>query len=120
MGRWGGGYAPVMRIAIALLVGVVGVVGLVGCSPPDVAVTDTMNVPEAPRVGDSVRVQLRRDHLGAGERPIGPTIDVANGTQTSLNGKLQVLTERWVVIDSGKKRHWIARSSVLLLTTEAN
>ena len=104
-----------MRIATALLV------GLLGCSPPDVAVTDTLNGPDAPRVGEFVTVQLRRDHLGAGAyQPIDPTTYSRNGRATCVRGKLQVLTDRWVVVDSGAERHWVARSSVLLVTTSVN
>lgn len=104
-----------MRIAIALLV------GIIGCSPPDVAVTDTLNGPDAPRVGEFVTVQVRRDHLGAGaDLPIPPTTHAYNGAETCVSGKLQALTDRWVVVDSGSERHWVTRSSVLLVTTAAN
>ena len=104
-----------MRIAIALLV------GIVGCAPPDVAVTDTLDGPDAPRVGEFVTVQVRRDHLGASsDLPIPPTTHSYNGAATCVRGKLQVLTDRWVVVDSGSERHWVARSSVLLVTTAAD
>ncbi len=82
--------------------------------------TDTRNVPDAPRAGELVTVQLRRDHLGAGaDVPISPTTNSFNGARTCVSGQLQALTDRWVVIDSGSERHWVARSSVLLVTTAA-
>ena len=77
---------------------------LTGCSKPD-----------QPPIGKEVIVQLRRDALGSGQTPIGPTVGNINGVKVFLSGKLVSVNEEWIVLEYDKQKHWIPVQAVLLI-----
>lgn len=90
---------------------------LAACSPPDPALTEPDGFLRL-SVDDVVTVQFRRDHLGAAASlPISPETNSMNGAGTNLTGVLVALTPEWVVLDVKERRHWIARDSVLMVST---
>jgi hypothetical protein len=71
-----------------------------------------------PPIGKECTVQFRRgDALGgAGNLPVAPLTSSINGAETSVSGKVRMVTEEWVVIERGDNAQlWIPKSSVLLL-----
>ena len=77
-----------------------------------------------PPTGRNCTVQFRRDFLGtARDLPVSPTIGSINGAETSVQGKLTVVTDEWIVLDQTiaagaqpvERELWIPRDAVLLL-----
>lgn len=68
------------------------------------------------RLGESCKVQFRRDALGAAaSSPISATTDGINGADTSLAGELIDADEDWLVLRVKEQHLYIARNAVLLL-----
>ena len=75
-------------------------------------------------IGENVKVQFRRDALGASERPIDPYTDESNGASMILVGKLTQVEAGGIVINSGrivgdvnKSDRWIPRDVILYVQT---
>ncbi|MEM8865855.1 MAG: hypothetical protein AAGF31_09965 [Planctomycetota bacterium] len=68
--------------------------------------------------GDFVKIQFRRDALGAGrDLPIDPTTDSINGAEVTLAGRLsRVEGSAILLIDSSEKTVWIPRDVILTVT----
>src|SRR5882724_4713546 len=67
------------------------------------------------RPGAQCTVQFRRDALGAAASlPISPTTSGINGADTAVSGKLAVMNEEWVVLES-RGEIWIPKSVILLI-----
>ncbi|MEQ1824206.1 MAG: hypothetical protein ABL949_16995 [Fimbriimonadaceae bacterium] len=65
-------------------------------------------------IGEPVKVQFRRDALGASAAlPIPPTTDIMNGAATSISGTLVAVEIDSVVIEVDKKSNWIPREVIL-------
>ena len=66
--------------------------------------------------GDSCKVQLRRDMLGAETTlPIPPTTDVYNGASVSLSGILEDVGHNGLVLRHDGRDLWIPMEAVLLV-----
>ena len=70
-------------------------------------------------IGQNVRVQFRRDALGAASNiPISPDTGEINGASTSIIGTLVSVTESEIVIMRSRlsqqaRPHWIPRETIL-------
>ncbi|MFM2171948.1 MAG: hypothetical protein RI957_2177, partial [Verrucomicrobiota bacterium] len=65
-------------------------------------------------IGESVKVQFRRDALGAAAAlPVPPTTDSMNGAATSISGTLVAVEIDSVVVEVDKKSNWIPRDVIL-------
>ena len=70
-------------------------------------------------MGKNVRVQFRRDALGAAAAlPISPTTGEINGASTTVVGTLIRVEADAIVVDSQGRPKWIPREVILLV--EAN
>jgi gas vesicle protein len=71
----------------------------------------------SPPIGKSCSIQFRRDALGAAASlPIAPTTGSFNGAETSLAGKLKMVSSDWIVLDNQHGNDvWIPRVCVLLI-----
>ncbi|MDF1862761.1 MAG: hypothetical protein P1U87_21265 [Verrucomicrobiales bacterium] len=67
-------------------------------------------------VGDTVRVQFRRDALGAAAPlPIPPMTGEINGAQTTVIGTLRQVESSAIVVEAEGRLHWIPREVILLV-----
>ena len=67
-------------------------------------------------VGEIVRVQFRRDALGAAAPlPVSPTTGEINGASTTLVGKLTKVEPSAIVVEADGRLHWIPREVILLV-----
>ena len=81
---------------------------LLGCS------CDNVGSADGPPTGYECEVQFRRDVLG-GDTGAAPLINVQNGRELSIRGKLLRADAEWVVIEGSERRIWIPRANVLLI-----
>lgn len=90
---------------------------LSGCDPaPD---ANMANGELAQWVGKNIRVQFRRDALGAGAPlPISPTTGEINGASTTVVGRLIKVESSEIVIGPEERPKWIPREVILFV--EAN
>ena len=67
-------------------------------------------------VGETVRVQFRRDALGSGAPlPVPPTTSEINGASTVLIGKLIHAESHAIVVEADGRQNWIPREVILLV-----
>ncbi len=67
-------------------------------------------------VGDTVRVQFRRDALGAAAPlPISPKTGEINGASTTLVGTLIKAEFNAIVVEADGRLNWIPREVILLV-----
>ena len=67
-------------------------------------------------VGETVRVQFRRDALGAAAPlPVSPTTGEINGASTTLVGKLTKAEPGAIVVEADGRLNWIPREVILLV-----
>tara|TARA_R110002096_G_scaffold163342_5_gene330881 strand:- start:3876 stop:4121 length:246 start_codon:yes stop_codon:yes gene_type:complete len=67
-------------------------------------------------IGETVRVQFRRDALGAAATlPIGPNTSTINGAETTLVGKLLEVNSSSIVLEESNRQKWIPREVILYL-----
>jgi hypothetical protein len=72
--------------------------------------------PLAQLVGQTIKVQFRRDLLGqSAGAPIPPTGQGPGGRAVSVTGTLRSVTGGWLAIEHEKTTYWIPQSSVLLI-----
>ena len=66
--------------------------------------------------GDTCKVQLRRDMLGAeASLPIPPTTDLYNGAAVSISGRLEDADHSGIVLRSEGRDLWIPMAAILLV-----
>lgn len=100
---------PVATFAIAVL--------LSGCGPASNADMSKGELREW--VGKNVRVQFRRDALGAAATlPVPPATSAINGAETCVVGQLMKVESEGIVIGPEQHPKWIPREVILFL--EAN
>jgi len=67
-------------------------------------------------VGETVRVQFRRDALGAAAPlPVSPTTGEINGASTTLVGKLTKAEPSAILVEADGRLNWIPREVILLV-----
>ena len=67
-------------------------------------------------IGKTVRVQFRRDALGAAAPlPVSPKTGEINGASTTLVGTLLEVNKASVVIEEGERPKWIPREVILFI-----
>jgi hypothetical protein len=67
-------------------------------------------------IGETVRVQFRRDALGAAATlPISPNTSTINGAETTLIGKLIEVHSSSIVIEEADRQKWIPREVILFV-----
>ncbi len=67
-------------------------------------------------IGKPCEVQFKRNALGgAADLPVPPTTGSINGAKVSVNGAIRVVTDKSILIDSGKKAYWIPLDAILLV-----
>jgi len=82
----------------------------------DASSNATTSHPLNARKGETFKVQIRRDALGAkAGLPIPPTTDVFNGVEVCLTGELLKITESGVLLERTGEQIWIPSESILLL-----
>ena len=65
-------------------------------------------------IGEPVKVQFRRDALGAAAAlPVSPTTDSINGAATSISGTLVAVEVDSVVLTVNENTKWIPRDVIL-------
>ena len=68
------------------------------------------------KIGMVCTIQLRRDALGgAANLPVPPLTGEINGAQVSLTGKLERVTDRWIVLSVSGKSTAVSREAILLV-----
>jgi len=88
-----------------------------GCGQSNQSGMDTTELSQW--LGDNVRVQFRRDALGAAAAlPISPKTGEINGASTTIVGKLVKVHSSSIVIEESQRRKWIPREVILFV--EAN
>ena len=72
--------------------------------------------PLARLIGQTIKVQFRRDLLGqSAGAPIPPTGQGPGGRAVSVTGTLRSVTGGWLAIEHEKTTYWIPQSSVLMI-----
>ena len=72
--------------------------------------------PLAPLVGRSVKVQFRRDVLGAAApAPIPPTGQGPGGRAVSISGTVRSATGGWLVLEREKNTYYVPLASILMI-----
>ena len=72
--------------------------------------------PLARMVGQTVKVQFRRDLLGqSAAAPIPPTGQGPGGRAVSVMGTLRTVAGGWITVDRDKTTYWIPQASILLI-----
>lgn len=68
-------------------------------------------------VGKVCTIQFRRgDALGSGANlPVSPLTNGINGADTSIIGKLRLVSEEWLVLERDAATIWIPKSAILLI-----
>lgn len=82
----------------------------------DASSNSSTSHPLSARKGETCKVQIRRDALGAkAGLPIPPTTDVFNGAEVSLSGELLKISSAGVLLERLGGQVWIPSESILLL-----
>ena len=67
-------------------------------------------------VGESVRIQFRRDALGAAAAlPVSPTTGSINGASTSMVGTLELVDSDAIVVKADNRPRWVPREVILFV-----
>ena len=104
--------APILALALLL--------PLAACNI-DASSNSSTSHPLSARKGETCKVQLRRDVLGAkAGLPIPPTTDVYNGAEVSLSGELIQISTAGVLLERSGGQVWIPSESILLLEFPGN
>jgi hypothetical protein len=72
--------------------------------------------PLARLVGQTVKVQFRRDLLGqSAAAPIPPTGRGPGGRAVSVTGTVRTVAGGWITVERDKTTYWIPQASILLI-----
>jgi len=98
-----------MKKTLAIAIVVLAVV-LTSCT------NKTVTHPLTSAIGKPCEVQFKRNALGsAADLPVPPTTGSINSAQVSVSGTIRAVTNKSILIDSGKKAYWIPLDAILLV-----
>jgi hypothetical protein len=104
---------PVLRPVVSLLIGVS--LATSSCSPgsdPE----DMQNTELSEWIGQTVRIQFRRDALGtAANLPVSPKTGSINGAETTLVGTLLEVNPSSLLINESERPKWVPREVILFV-----